>query len=147
LIRENGLESADIEEANMLATQTFRIIREIKGSCSDETEWCIVALLSIKSQKKKFSEEIKGSTEGFLSDAIRYQGVDGRITGHPNLHLGLFHLNIVKTLPSKAKINHLQLSDSYQKKTLRTFLNHYGPYFGSQVILINDFAVFISVTM
>jgi hypothetical protein len=56
LIKANGPNSADIEEAEMLARKAVRIIKNLKGPISSEIIWAISSLLSVVILKKDFTD-------------------------------------------------------------------------------------------
>jgi hypothetical protein len=73
MIKANGLESADIDEAEMLAREGLRIMRKLKDPGSMEIKWNYEALVQILFFKKDFSDGTKTLLEGFLSDAKKCQ--------------------------------------------------------------------------
>jgi hypothetical protein len=91
LINANGPESADIEEAKLLAREGVRTIKEIKGFDSPDYRWCFDNLLKVLFFKKDYGKESQSLLEDNLSDAIRHQGMDGKITYRANDYLRRFY--------------------------------------------------------
>lgn len=91
----NGLVSANIdiiEEVDMLAKKSIRIMKKLKGHLSDEVLLGLDTLITVVFTKNY--HETKCIFEDHLSDAIRYQGIDGEITGYAHFHLGRLHMQI-----------------------------------------------------
>jgi hypothetical protein len=109
LIDENGADSADIEEAEMLARKAVRIVKKVKGPCSEEIRFSFSFLMDIKCHKNNYGQETKGLLEDYLSDAIRYEGMDGRITGHANDFLGRFYIESVTKNRLFSRDSHISL--------------------------------------
>jgi hypothetical protein len=127
LISKNGPESADIEEAEMLARKAIRIMKERKGPASNELGYVFESLVRVRLLKEDFTGETKSLLEDYLSDAIRYETKDGENASLANRHLGQFHSLIVDTLPcNEAKRKHLQLSESYYKESVRLQTEQFG---------------------
>jgi hypothetical protein len=47
MIKENGPESADIKETEMLARDAVRIVKKLKGLCSDELPFSFGGLVNV----------------------------------------------------------------------------------------------------
>jgi hypothetical protein len=123
-----GPDSADIEEAEMLARKAVEIMKKFRDPVSKEMMAGVKALADIKLLQNDFGDEIKNLLEDCLSDAIRFKGLDSGATAIANDYLGPFHLQIVTTLPSSdAKRKHPQLSESHFKESLRTITEEFGP--------------------
>jgi tetratricopeptide (TPR) repeat protein len=122
-------ESADIDEAEILARKAVRIVKELKGPGSDKMIPVFQTLIKILFEKKNFTDETKNLLTNFLSDAIRYQGVDGQNTGHANFNLGIFHQKITPSLSYNIEEwkDSLRLAESYFKEASRIFMKQYGP--------------------
>jgi hypothetical protein len=78
LMKTNGPESADIEEAGMSARDAIRIMESHKMPYGNDNGFEI--LISILFMKKDFTNETKSLLENYLTDSVRNQGVDGRNT-------------------------------------------------------------------
>jgi hypothetical protein len=129
LICKNGPDSADIEEAEMLAKKAVRIMKELKGPVSSEMINAFQALVNVLMIRKNSIDETKNLLENYLSDAIRYQGVDldGKSTGYANNHFGYFHRKLANISScDHEKRHHLRLTESYFKEASRIFIKHYG---------------------
>jgi hypothetical protein len=123
LIKDNGPEGGNIDEAENLARMPIRIMKEL----SNEVIWGYGALAEILIMKKDFTDEKKSLYEEFLSDGIRCHGIDGLSTVFANLRIGVFHYLIVNTLDcSETKIEHLRLAEYHVKETVRIFTIHHG---------------------
>jgi hypothetical protein len=126
LINKNGPESADVDEAVMLARKAVRIIKELKGPTAIETLNAFNTLVNVVHVKKDFTDETKSLFDDYLSDVIRYQGIDGVTTSFANYNLGRFHHGTVNTLSNNdEKRKHLRLAESYLKESSRLFIKHY----------------------
>jgi hypothetical protein len=120
LIRANGSESADVEEAEMLARKAVLVMKELKGLGSDYVGWSFGVLTLVLRFKKDYGDETKKMLEDYFSDAIRYQGKDGDMTASAHDHLGHFHHDIIDTLSCNvAKRKHLHLAESHYKEVIR----------------------------
>jgi tetratricopeptide (TPR) repeat protein len=82
LIKANGPESADIDEAEMLARKAVRIVKELKGPGSESMRYNFNVLVEVLALKEDYSDTTKDLLEVYLSDAIRSKGRNGRIIGH-----------------------------------------------------------------
>jgi hypothetical protein len=94
LINKNGPENADnadIDEAEMLARKAVRIIKELKGPVDDEMSHAFPSLLSVLFIKGDFTDQTNNLLEDYLSNAVRYEGVDAESNGHDLHHLGHFN--------------------------------------------------------
>jgi hypothetical protein len=129
LILADVSKSADLDEAKMLAKKAVQIFKELKGPGSYKMANAFQALISIKLIKNDLTDETKSLLEVHLSNAIRYQGVDGEMTGCANHHLVRFHCNASHKLSNAkiAKIKHLQFAESYYKEASRIALIKRGP--------------------
>jgi tetratricopeptide (TPR) repeat protein len=127
LIKQNGADNADIEEAEMLARKAVCIMKKVKGHCSKQMRFSFGALMDIKCLKIDYGQETKGLLEDYLSDAIRYQGMYGRITGYANDCLGRFYFesDMLSSYEFNRKL--LQNSESYHKEVLRIMTKFHGP--------------------
>jgi hypothetical protein len=120
LIQANSSESADIEEAEMLAIEGVRVIEELKGLDSADYGCSFSALVHVLFLKKDYGEDTEGLLEENLSDSIRHNGMDDGNTGSANDYLKRFHFDISDTLLSNdEKTKHLQLSQSHYKELSR----------------------------
>jgi tetratricopeptide (TPR) repeat protein len=128
LIEANGPESADIEEAEMLARKAVRIMMELKGPGISDMMYAFQALVNVIFTKKDLTDQTKSLLEDYLSDSIRHEGVDGVGTGCANKFIGRFHALIAESSSCPVlKRKHLQLAESYWKETSRIFMKSYGP--------------------
>jgi hypothetical protein len=77
LIMANGPGSINLEEIEILARKAVRIIKKLKGPASDKFTWSFNVLSDIIIfLKKDYGEETKCLLEGYLTDAIKFQGLD-----------------------------------------------------------------------
>jgi tetratricopeptide (TPR) repeat protein len=128
LIMKNGPEAADIEEAEMLARKAVRIIKHLQGAGNEELSMSLDTLVNILLLKKDFSNETRILLEEHLSDAITYQGKDGKNAAIAYYNLGRFHFEIGQTLTIKTEmIMNLELSKSFFKESSRLSMKNYGP--------------------
>jgi hypothetical protein len=133
-----GPDSADIEEAEMLAKEGVSyIMNNFKGCVSDimidgVSDIMIddvsnimmdgvCTLLNIKFMKKDFGDETRNLLEDYFSHAMKYDGDD--TNDHialANMCLAQFHYKICNTISSIDAIReHLLLSESHFKEKLR----------------------------
>jgi hypothetical protein len=112
----------------MLVRKASRIMKELKGPGSNEVVKPFQTLVNIMTMKKDFTNEIRSILEDFLSDVIRYQGVDCVGTAYAKSHLGHFHYLISDmSFCADEKRNYLQLVESYYKEVSRISAKYYGP--------------------
>jgi hypothetical protein len=72
LIDKNGPESADIDEAEILARKAVQIIKEFTGPGSTENIDAFEVLANVLFIKEDFIDETKSLLYDYLSNAIRY---------------------------------------------------------------------------
>jgi tetratricopeptide (TPR) repeat protein len=142
LIEANGLGSADIEEAEMLASEAVRIIRALKGPSDVNIPCFLLVLVNIRFKKKDYGEGAKSLLEDYLAHAIRDQGIDGEHTADIHDDLGHFYYQIVDTLSSSdAKRTHLQQSESHYKEALRIYTKIYGSKHQQSLALASELSL------
>lgn len=126
--RENDPEGGDIIEAEMLARKAVHIMKEFKGPFSKASLLSCKVFFNIILFKKDFTDETKSLLEDYLSDAIRYEGVDGESTALAHSHLALFHSGISDKFSCKdTERKHLQIAVSHFKEELRISIILFGP--------------------
>jgi tetratricopeptide (TPR) repeat protein len=121
LIFRNVSESADIEEAEMLARKSVQIMIDFKGPAHEDMILCFKNLVDVLKYQKKRTETYS-LLENCQRDAIRYQGRDNKSTGHAYQQLGNFHKEIATmtiTDDDDAIVKHCEISESYYKKHCR----------------------------
>jgi hypothetical protein len=139
LIKANGPGSADIEEAEMLAIEAVRIIRALKGRSDIFIPCFFDVLVNIRLLKKDYGDGTKSLLEDYLADAIRDQGIDGKLTSTANELLGYFYHEKAGTLHSNdAMRKHLQLSESHFTEALRISTKRYGSNHPLSMILASQ---------
>lgn len=122
MLKENRTASGDLDEADMLARKALRIIKDKKGTGFAELIIAFHNLVLIKTMKKDCGDETMILFEDFLSDLVRDQGKDHKITAIVNAHLARFHFDIMDTsLSDEFNISHLRKSDSHFKEALPTY--------------------------
>jgi hypothetical protein len=87
LIIKNGPESADFDEAEMLARKAVRIVKELKGPGSNKMIIASQILFEVTLMKRNFIDETKNLLEDYFNDTVSYDEVDGESTGCANHHL------------------------------------------------------------
>jgi hypothetical protein len=65
----------------MLAKSSFRIVKKLKGSGSDEMINIFLALVNVLAYKNDFTDETKNLLDDYLGDSIRHEGIDGKSLG------------------------------------------------------------------
>jgi hypothetical protein len=132
LITTDGPEGGDIEEAETLAKEAVRIASNLGGYFVSDLriaqKRAFSTLVDVKLIKKDFTDETKKMLENYLSDSIRYEGMDGEGTGSANSHLGRFYSEFVQSMPcDDTNCRNLQLSRAYYTEALRIITKCYGP--------------------
>jgi hypothetical protein len=127
LIKANGPDSADIEEAEMLATTAVRIIKALKGPSDSYLKLIFGYLMNIKYSRKDYGDDTKSLLEDNLSDAIIIEGVDGKRTATANEYLGHpYHTIALSLLSNKTKMENFKVSYSHFNEVLRINTKIYG---------------------
>jgi hypothetical protein len=93
LIWKNSAESADIDEAEMLARKAVHITKELDRYDS-QTERCFEALINVLKIKNNYGNETKCLLEDHLNNDIRHHGIDSKYASHTNHHLGHYYEDI-----------------------------------------------------
>lgn len=120
LLEANGLESANIEEAEKLARESVRIMKILEGSTSGDVKSSFNVLVRVLTLKNDCGDDLKSVLEDQLSYAIRGWGTDAKITSIAHADLGIFHNRIVDTLScDDAKRKHLHLVEFSFKEAFR----------------------------
>jgi tetratricopeptide (TPR) repeat protein len=113
LIKENGAESADIDEAEMLARYAVRITKDLKGASSIEMVSIFNALVTVQFTKNDLTDKTKTLLKDYLCETMIHPGMSDKQSDHANLHLGRFH----------HKTAHAS-SCNCQRESIFDFLNH-----------------------
>lgn len=82
---------ADFEEADMLIKKSLRIVKRLYSPASDKLKFGLEQLVSFIHMKKDFMEESQSLLQDYLSDNIKYKGIDGENTDLAHINLGQFH--------------------------------------------------------
>jgi hypothetical protein len=128
LIQANDPESADIDEAEIFARKTVRIVKELKGPGSQEMIGVFQVLVKVIFMKDIFTDETKGLLRDHLNDALRYEGVSSTNVAYANCHLRRFPCRIGdRESCDDTKRQQLQISESYYKEASRLFMKLNGP--------------------
>jgi hypothetical protein len=109
LIQTNGPESADIDEAEMLARKAVQILKELETSSgcdivNAEAFYNTIItsfnnLVKVLFQKYNFSDDTKSLLKDHLNYVIRRKGGDHLTSGNANQHLGLSHYMVARDFP------------------------------------------------
>jgi tetratricopeptide (TPR) repeat protein len=137
LIKSEGPESADIEEALMLARKAVYIMKKLGDPGDDGVRWSFGNLVIVIFQKGDFGHETMKLFEDFLSDAIKNREDDANISA-ANSHLGSLHYALY--LRDIEKVEHLLLSESYCKEALTLRMR----YFKEEDLVTSQLATFLS---
>lgn len=99
LIVQNGPESGDIVETEMLARKAIRIRGRILGRNHPDLTRIFLTLSNILKMKGNCYKERRGLLEQALSIEIKQEGVDSKNAHSANFILGQFHLDLSTEIP------------------------------------------------
>jgi hypothetical protein len=120
LIKSEGSDSADIEEAEMLARKAVHIMKKLGDPGGDGVRWTFGNLVIVLFQKEDFGDETLKLFENFLNETIK-DNRDNEMLGSAHSHLGSLHFKISQNLIGniEKKRRHLILAKSHCNEAIR----------------------------
>jgi hypothetical protein len=121
-------QEGDFMRTEMLVRESLRIRSQLYCHDNAFIGMSVGLLAAILRSQGKLGHETRELYERSLAICIKYNGPDGTNTAITNQHIGdLYHKLAERQETAETRIEHLRLSSSHTKETLRIYTKKLGP--------------------